>query len=463
MFRRTVTRVAWGLFAIAVASSVCRAKDKTVMDTPNPTGVLRSVASNGVTFDTNNPFFQSLGTNGRSCASCHAAGAGWTITPSEVRERFAKTRGLDPIFGTNDGANSPRADVSTVAARRGAYSMLLNKAVIRVGLPVPANAEFELAEADDPYRFASNAELSLFRRPLPTTNLRFITGVMWDGRESFGAMGTTPIRSDVSPEVNGNALLDDLMHQASDATVGHAQGQPLSEDQQLEIVMFELNVSTAQQRDHVAGHLNAKGADGGAEKLAAEPFYVTINDVLGGDVKTGQFVEHSMSLFDAWDQARDPARAGIARGAKLFGAQRIDIKDVGGLNDDLGAAVIRGSCSSCHDAPNVGNHSVAFPIDIGITDASRRTRDMPLYTLRHKTTGQTRQTTDPGRALLTGRWKDVGKFKGPVLRGLAARAPYFHDGSAADLGAVVNFYDTRFGVGFTQQERDDLIAFLGAL
>jgi cytochrome c peroxidase len=88
---------------------------------------------------------------------------------------------------------------------------------------------------------------------------------------------------------------------------------------------------------------------------------------------------------------------------------------------------------------------------------------MPLYTLRNKATGVTVQTSDPGRALITGRWKDIGRFKGPILRGLAARAPYFHNGSAKDLQAVIEFYDTRFGIGFTQQEKDDLIAFLRTL
>jgi cytochrome c peroxidase len=65
--------------------------------------------------------------------------------------------------------------------------------------------------------------------------------------------------------------------------------------------------------------------------------------------------------------------------------------------------------------------------------------------------------------MLTGKWADIGKFKGPVLRGLAARPPYFHNGFAANLDAVVDFYDTRFNVGFTDQEKDDLVAFLKAL
>jgi hypothetical protein len=119
-----------------------------------------------------------------------------------------------------------------------------------------------------------------------------------------------------------------------------------------------------------------------------------------------------------------------------------------------------GTCTTCHDTPNAGNHSVKAPLNIGLTDASRRTADMPLYTLRRLSSGDTVQTTDPGRAMVTGKWADIGKFKGPILRGLAARAPYFHNGFAASLDEVIDFYESRFNIGLTAQERSDLIAFL---
>jgi len=106
---------------------------------------------------------------------------------------------------------------------------------------------------------------------------------------------------------------------------------------------------------------------------------------------------------------------------------------------------------------------VKAPLNIGLTDPARRTPDMPLYTLRNKVTSVLVQTTDPGRAMVTGKWDDIGKFKGPILRGLAARAPYFHNGSAATLDDAIEFYDTRFGIGFTAQEKADLAAFLRAL
>jgi len=88
---------------------------------------------------------------------------------------------------------------------------------------------------------------------------------------------------------------------------------------------------------------------------------------------------------------------------------------------------------------------------------------MPLYTLKKIGTDETIETTDPGRALITGKWKDIGRFKGPILRAVASRPPYFHDGSAQDLPAVVDFYNTRFAIGLTDSEKADLVAFLASL
>ena len=114
------------------------AQGNAVLNTPNGNGVLRSVSLDGSdVIKPDNPFFLSLGTNGRSCVSCHVPSTAWTISPREVEDRFKKTQGLDPIFRTNDGSNSPLADVSTVAARRVAYSMLLKKGLIRVGIGIP--------------------------------------------------------------------------------------------------------------------------------------------------------------------------------------------------------------------------------------------------------------------------------------------------------------------------------------
>ena len=150
----------------------------------NPAGVHRTIATAGA-MDNDNPFFQDLGSNGRSCFTCHRPAQGWTITPAELRERFDTTGGLDPVFRVNDGSNCQGADVSTLEKRRNAFSLLLTRGVIRIDLQVPAGAEFDVIDVDDPYDCgAPLAAVSMYRRPLPTTNLGFLSAVMWDGRQT---------------------------------------------------------------------------------------------------------------------------------------------------------------------------------------------------------------------------------------------------------------------------------------
>ena len=72
----------------------------------NESGESMSVSLTGA-IDPTNPFFQSLGVNGRACVHCHQPAEGWSITPAGVRARFEATDGLDPIFRPNDGSNCP--------------------------------------------------------------------------------------------------------------------------------------------------------------------------------------------------------------------------------------------------------------------------------------------------------------------------------------------------------------------
>jgi hypothetical protein len=436
--------------AVDVLASAVKAVTQSFADASGQVTNL-SVSGN---LDTTGAFFQSLGTNGRSCGSCHLASDAWGLSAAHAQQIFDSSNGTDPLFRPVDGAVSPEADVSTLAAQRAAYALLLSKGLIRVGMPVPANAEFAVVAIDDPYHAASATLVNCYRRPPPSTNLGFLTTVMWDGREM--PFGTT--------------MDDHLLHQALDATLGHAQASaPPTTAQLRAIVDFEEALFSAQTFDNDAGNLDAKQGNGGPSFLSTVPFHVGINDVLGKDPGPNPqpFNPVAMTLYDNWQGApgggTDGARAAVQRGQVLFNTKPIAITGVAGLNDDLGLATINGTCTSCHDTPDVGNHSVALPIDIGLTDQSRRTADMPLYTLKNLTTEQIKLTTDPGRALVTGKWKDIGKFKGPILRGLPARAPYFHNGSAATLDDVVTFYNSRFAIGFTAQEHADLLAFLKTL
>jgi cytochrome c peroxidase len=401
-----------------------------VLDVANETGVTRLFSAAGPV-DVSHPFGQSLGTNGRTCVTCHAPADGMSITPASVRARFEASNGLDPLFRTNDGSNSPNVDVSTVDARRRAYSMLLSRGVFRIEMTLPAGTEFIVEAVDDPYGFADRTRLSLFRRPLPSINTAFLSTVMWDGRETFAA-----------------GLRFDLAHQANGATLGHAQAaQALTPEQEAAIVDLETTIFAAQIRDEDAGDLVADGANGGPEALARQPFFPGINSGPGASPVV-------FTLFDAWANPAPPldpvtdARRAIANGQDLFNTRRF----AGSL-----------TCSSCHNTPNVGAQSNVIFFDTGVAGAARRTPDLPLYTLRCLTTDVVVRTTDPGRAMVTGRCDDIGRFKVPTMRGLAGRAPYFHDGSAATLRDVVLFYNAVFTMGLRTFEVDDLVAFLRAL
>src|SRR5215472_4851441 len=452
-------------FAVAVVSALDRraAADGThpgLLAFHDETGQVRTLDVNGP-LDFTNPFFQELGANGRTCFSCHRPAQGWTVTPESVRQRFDESAGLDPIFRNNDGSNCEGADISTRGKRRKAFSLLLSRGLIRVGLDMPPQPEFVIDSVDDPYECgAPLTGVSAYRRPLPATNLPFLSAVMWDGRES-------------SPTTT---ILQDLAKQADDATTGHAQASShLTAQEAHDIVAFETGLFTAQAHDDRAGSLRAEGAKGGPLALSMQPFFIGINDPVGLNPTGAAFDSSAFTIFDAWDHLSRPhrdedhARKAIVRGQHLFNTLPITITGVAGLNNETfpnGVTVpgsFTGTCTTCHDTPNAGDHSVRAPLNIGLTDASRRTADMPLYTLRRLSTGETMTTTDPGRAMSTGKWADIGKFKGPILRGLAARAPYFHNGFARSLEDVLDFYDTRFNLGLTAQEKADLVAFLRAL
>lgn len=383
----------------------------------NPFGASATFSDAG-RVDLSTAFTQDFGTNGRTCITCHTEKEGWTISPSFVQARFDCTYGLDPLFRPVDGANSPLADVSTLSARRSAYSLLLSRAVIRVGIGVPENAEFELIEVDDPYDYASAAELSLFRRPLPSANLSFVPVVMWDGR------------------VTGDSLLDALSEQANGATLGHAEAlAALTGPQRDEIVDFEFGLSHAQSKVHGAGKLDSGGARGGPELLSEM-----------------ERVNGPFDLFDAW--AHPAGHSGGSKRHAIFRGQVL-------FNEATNAN--GGTCRGCHNVSNVGTNFNGTFFNVQISSPERRDATVPLYTFRNLATGEIRSTTDPGRALITGRWGDMDRFKVPSMRGLAARAPYFHDGSVATLLDVIRHYEQVQGFDFTPSQESDLVAFMSAL
>jgi hypothetical protein len=349
--------------------------------------------------DASHPFFASLGTNGRACVSCHRPDDSWTITPRRLQARFDATQGLDPVFRPGDGANCAGADVATVEARRSAYSLLLERGLVRITRPVPPNAEFEVLAVDNPYGCSSREMLSVYRRPPPLMNFDLLSMVTWDGRHSG----------------RGSSLEADLAAQAVEATLTHGEAmRPPTDDQVRAIVSFQRTLGARREP---------------RPEAVADPRSV----------------------------------ASVRRGEATFMFRFFSITGVGGLNDESNRGFEVGSCFRCHDIKANGRRVATALLDIGVNDPARRTPDLPLFTLRCRATNRVVQTLDPGRALVTGACRDIGKIKEPILRGLAARAPYFHNGSAATLMDVVDFYNGRFRIGLGPQEKDDLVAFLRTL
>lgn len=405
--------------------------EEIVDQLPNNFPILNG-AGTGATYssegfvDLDNAFATApAGGNGRTCSTCHAVESGWTINPWQIETLFWLTDGTHPIFNPLD-ANNPNANVSTKFARQQAYSNMISRGVFRRGGAVVANAEFEVLSVDDPNGFADTTRFVFFRRPLSTANMYLITGVLWDDRLTVSGDGTPPRQG--------------LFNQARGTVTGAMQAPPATEATLNAMVDDELQLATAQLAIHGLGRLDSCGARGGPQNLASQTL-----------------VAGRWDLFDAWinlvpgsctTRAADRKRAQIARGQELFNEKQ---------------SATGGRCRGCHNVINNGTNLNGTLFDIHVSSAANRPPNTPLYTLRNRTTGETKQITDPGKAFVSGRWNDLGRFKAPSLRGLAARAPYFHNGMAGTLRAVVHHYEDELGFNFTADEEDDLVAFLEAL
>jgi cytochrome c peroxidase len=382
---------------------------------PNARGFAASFGTDGfVALD--NAFFTPQGSNGRHCGTCHTPAGGWSIDGAAVTALFLATGGTHPIFASHIDTDTPTADMSTVQARWEATTMLRQGKFTRRASP-PAVRDYDVIDARDPFGVGTTERLFWFRRPLPTASFRS-HAVNWDGANTVG----TRLRDGLSKQVPGNVI-------------GAQEGPPPSGEVVREIVDFELQLAHAQLIVWEAGRLDADGARGGPAYAAAQPLVA------------GRF-----DLYDAWEGSSNAKRRQIKRGQDLFNR-----------TDERGR-----SCGGCHNAANNGQHASGRFFDIHTSRPELARPDMAVYRFQRRTelpptAADVLETTDPGLGLRSGRFDDLGKLKVPNLRGLASRAPYFHNGIAADLTAVVRHYEAELGFRFTPDEEADLVAFLEAL
>jgi hypothetical protein len=257
-----------------------------------------------------------------------------------------------------------------------------------------------------------------------------------------------------------------------DALRGHLElnGNPTPE-QLRQIIAFESSLTTAQSADAWGGSLSAAGAQGGPEPLAqARP----------GDL---QGTQHPIwAEFLPWKDlpAAQPGgnaeqrafRASVARGAELFTNRTFLVSDSAGINNMGFGSPVRNPCAFCHNMQRTGMDVAPGQVDLGTTNMphANPSPELPLFKLTckagyppHPHLGRVVYTQDPGYALTTGKCADIGKITIQSMRGLAARPPYFSNGSAATLREIIDFYDRRYQMGLSEQEKQDLGNLMGVL
>lgn len=431
----------------------------------NADGQVGVLNANGIVRTKGHPFFEALGDNGRACVTCHQPSNAMSVSPVAVLERWRATAGQDAVFEAVDGANCP----DQPEMEQSSHSLLLKRGLFRIALPwpprnpdgAPIAPEFRIEVVHDPtgcnlspaYGLKSaKPAVSVFRRPRVTANLKYLVSssgfaLMADGRDPS------------------------LERQAVEAAMTHEQAVYPSPEQLRRIVDFELQLYTAQMSDIRGGLLGEKG---GPAALGLEHVASGQAGALGGVVPAGASGAPVSLDFSGWRKApgapdlglQREFRASVARGSEVFFARQFLVHDAFPLNATAGGKPVAATCATCHAT------GLTRWMDIGTANRAAASADpeLPLFKITceasapaHPFLGRVIYTNDPGRALVTGKCADVGSIVMQQFRGLAARAPYFANGSAANLRDLVDFYDHRFGARFTEQEKQDLVNFLKVL
>lgn len=447
----------------------------------NAAGRLGILNAEGPVATRGHPFFEPLGTNGRACVTCHQPAGAMSLPLDLIRERWRVTGGRDPLFAAIDGSDNP----SLPQDRESSHSLLLNRGLFRVGLPWPPERnsapEFTIDIVRDPTGVnrdpvwglnSARPTVSVFRRPRPAANLKY---VLAPDNGAFNVKLGVLLEKDpvtgrpVSMNMMADARAATLAIQAEGAYHDHqeAEGQ-LRPDQLNPIIAFESQVYAAQIFDSGAKNLIEPGGPGALGPLN---LFRETAGVLNSPAKP------VFLSFDRW-KTDSEFRQSAARGNDIFLNRTFWVRDVAHINSiGLGNPAKR-SCAVCHNAVMSGMDRAPGWVDLGTTNYPTWTEpktwnepgELPVFRLTcradarpHPFLGRVIYTSDPGRALVTGKCADIGAITMGQFRGLAARAPYFANGSAKNLMELVDYYDRRFDMRLTTQEKEDLVNFLKIL
>lgn len=452
---------------------------------PNESGITMTRLANGPMATKGHPFFTPLGRNGRACVTCHQPADGMALSLKTIQERWDASQGRDPLFAAIDGSNCPNLP----QGQKASHSLLLNKGLFRIARSWPPRdvagqkiePEFTIAVEHDPTGCnldkthglnSREPQVSVFRRPRPVTNTRYLTAIGFDFEPKNGLpMILDPkTKKPTSGNLMADARLLTLDAQARDAMRAHLElmGQP--DARWLDVILaFEQQLTTAQSFSHKGGALDKDGGQGGPDLLAR---------AIAGELQSTARKPIWSEEFAKWQSAPGAStqeaefRASVRRGVDVFSKKTFLISNSGGLNNIPLGNPLRDGCSICHNMQRSGMDVAPGQIDLGTTNLPHAdpSPDLPLFKLTckpsampHPYLGAVVYTHDPGFALTTGRCRDIGKITMQSMRGLAARAPYFSNGSASTLRGIVEFYNRRYRIGYTEQEIQDLTNLLSVL
>jgi hypothetical protein len=422
------------------------------------TGDLTVLNMDGPIATRDHPFFESVGSNGRACITCHQPSSAMGLAVERIRQQYEDSRGKDPVFAAIDGANCPTLPQSA----RSSHSLLLDRGLFRIYLPLPAHADFKVEVVRDPtgcntdsvYGLASaHPVLSVFRRPRVVANLKWVLA------SDSGFALNAPRSAGLAAALAADGRDGSLAQQAAEAMHAHEQtGRDLTAEELQQILDFESQIFVAQTSDRRGGDLTEVGGPLGAwtlgfNKLPKQPATRPVF------MEAGYWRSPVTAARPAARTEEAEFRASVARGNALFTSRSFSTAGVAGF------PAATGTCAACHNAPGAGSNLAQQAMDVGTTvyaSPDRAPTDLPLFKITCGT-GRVLYTSDPGRALVTGRCADVGAIVMQQFRGLSARAPYFSNGSAETLRDVVDFYDRRFHIALTEPEKQDLVNFLSVL
>ncbi len=451
----------------------------------NVDGTLGVLNASGPINTEGHPFFTPLGTNGRACVNCHQPAWAMSVSAAALQSQWVTTKGKDPVFAAVDGSNCPNLPQDKAES----HSLLLDRGLFRIPLSwPPKNAdgavkpvECSIEVVRDPTGCNTNAQyglksanptVSVYRRPRPAINLKYVVS---GGRPTLLKNGALSDRDPNTGEPVSMNLMSDarepsLTTQAISAILGHEEAKALPSQAQIDkIVAFESQVYAAQAAHVWGGPLAGANAPSGLG-------VANLRDHRAGVLGDNDY-DPVFGKFDSWLKGNFYQKS-IARGADIFMYRQFWLRDATHINSIGLGNPLKRSCATCHNAQMTGQDLSAGWVDLGTTNFPTWTEpstwaensELPVFKITcaktanpHPYLGRTIYTTDPGRAMISGKCEDVGSIVMQQLRGLAARAPYFSNGSAKTLREVVDFYDRRFDMKLTAQEKEDLTNFLGAL